>query len=230
MRLEKLDSTFLQYLIDHDVSPGDKLPTLTEISQELGISVGKLREQLEHARALGLVSVKPRVGMTREPFSFVPVVVPGTLFALAMEEASFEQISQLRRGLETIFWDEAVMQLLPQDIARLQKVVETAQRKLGGGDNGIQIPYNEHRDLHMTIFGRIDNPFIIGLLTAYWDAYDATELTRYQSYEYFQTIWSYHARIVDALADGHLDDGRQILIDHFNLLTTTPASVQANGR
>ena len=181
MRLEKLIPLFCNTL-STTMSPGDKLPTLTEISQELGISVGKLREQLEHARALGLVSVKPRVGMTREPFSFVPVVVPGTLFALAMEEASFEQISQLRRGLETIFWDEAVMQLLPQDIARLQKLSKRRSANLVEVIMASRFLCNEHRDPAYDHFRPNRQSFIIGLLTAYWDAYDATELTRYQSW------------------------------------------------
>ena len=65
MRLNKLDSTFLRYLVDSQVAPGERLPTLNQIGQELGVSVGKLREQLEIARGLGLVSVRPRVGIVR---------------------------------------------------------------------------------------------------------------------------------------------------------------------
>ena len=57
MLLHKLDSDFIKYLIDHHVEPGDRVPTLNEISAELGIGVGKLREQLEVARSLGFISV-----------------------------------------------------------------------------------------------------------------------------------------------------------------------------
>lgn len=228
MRLEKLDSDFLQYLIDNDVQPEEKLPTLSAISDELDISVGKLREQLEQARALGLVSVKPRVGSRREPYRFDPAVLPSMLFALATEEATFAQVSQLRRGLEEQFWQEAVSRLLPDDICRLQAIVTAAWAKLNG--ERIQIPFQEHRDLHLTIFGRIDNPFISGLLIAYWDAYDASELTRYQSLEYWQQVWTYHEHIVTAIAARKFEEGRRILIDHFNLLTTIPTSPQANGR
>ena len=48
-----LESPFLQYLIHHDLGVGERLPTLQEVSGELGVSVGKLREQLEVARGLG---------------------------------------------------------------------------------------------------------------------------------------------------------------------------------
>ena len=44
MRLDKLDSEFLKYLTEHHVNPGDRLPSLTEIGDEMGVSVGTLRE------------------------------------------------------------------------------------------------------------------------------------------------------------------------------------------
>ena len=70
MLLHRLDSDFIKYLIDNHVEAGDRLPTLNEISHNLGISTGKLREQLEVARSLGFVSVKTRTGIQREPFNF----------------------------------------------------------------------------------------------------------------------------------------------------------------
>ena len=70
MQLNKLDSPFLKYLIETDAVPGERLPALSDISDELGISIGKLREQLEVAKSLGLVSVRPRLGIQREPFDF----------------------------------------------------------------------------------------------------------------------------------------------------------------
>ncbi|HZD10125.1 MAG TPA: GntR family transcriptional regulator, partial [Candidatus Binatia bacterium] len=70
--MRKIEPEFLNYIIEQKISPGARLPTLAEMSAEIGISLGKLREQLEVARSRGLVSVKPRVGTQREPFSFLP--------------------------------------------------------------------------------------------------------------------------------------------------------------
>src|SRR5258707_13870592 len=57
-------SEFIRYLAAHEEAE-QGLPTLTELSQELGVSVASLREQLEVARALGLAEVQPERGMTR---------------------------------------------------------------------------------------------------------------------------------------------------------------------
>ncbi len=57
-------SEFMRYLATHPEAE-DGLPPLDDLSRELGISRGALREQLEVARALGLVDIKPRTGTRR---------------------------------------------------------------------------------------------------------------------------------------------------------------------
>lgn len=216
MPLSHLESPFLQYLIQRQIGAGERLPTLQEMSAELGVSVGKLREQLEVARGLGLVSVRPRVGMQREAFDFCPVVREGMMFALASGEGSFEQFSQLRQLLEIGFWEAAVVRLTAADIETLQSLVASAWEKLRG--EPVHIPTREHRNLHLTIFSRLENPFVHGLLTAYWEAYDAYQITRFTQYDYWVAAWNYHEQIVAAVATGQVEQGKQLLREHFALL------------
>lgn len=222
MRLDKLDSPFLNYLIERHIAPGDRLPTLAEIGQELGMSVGKLREQLEVARSEGFVSVRPRLGIQREPFDFAEVMRNGMLFGIATGEASFEQFSHLRQTVELGFWDTAVVALTDADIQHLQSLVNQAWGKLRG--DPIHVPNAEHRELHLTIFRRLDNPFVQGVLEAYWDAYEATELTRFVTYDYWLEVWTYHEQIVAALHEKDFVRGQQLLKQHFSLLRPLPAA------
>lgn len=222
MRTEKLDSDFLNYLVAHHVNPGDKLPSLNEIGDDMGVSVGKLREEVAVARQLGVVSVRPRLGIQREPFNFAEAVLPAILFSLATGEASFAQLSQLRQAIEISFWDQAVVLLTPEDKLRLGQLIDGAWAKLRG--EPIHIPNGEHRQLHLTIFGRLNNPFVQGLLVAYWDAYEAIELTRFMRYRYWVDVWNYHERIVEALCANDFECGRQLLSEHFSLLPTGPAA------
>lgn len=223
MQLQKLDSDFLKYVIGHRVEAGGRLPTLSEISKEMGVSIGKLREQLEVARSMGLVSVRPRLGMQREPFSFAPAVLNGVLFGLGSGEATFQQLSQVRRALEVSFWETAVAQLTPTDKEELRQIIALAWQKLRG--QPIHVPNGEHRQLHLKIFCRLDNPFVQGILTAYWDAYEASELTRFATYQYWTEVWTYHERIVEALVQCDYENGRELLIQHFNLLSNIPEPV-----
>ena len=227
---DHLDSELLQYLVDQGIAPGERLPALTELSDELKLSVGKLREQLELARQMGFVSVRPRLGTRREAYDFYPAVCTSLMFGLATGEACFEQFSQLRQTIEASMWPEAVTRLTVDDKQHLRQLVADAWQKLQV--QPIHIPNGEHRELHLTIFSRLENPFVLGLLRAYWDAYEATELTRFADYQYWLDVWSYHERIVEAIHSGDYDNGRRLLVEHFQLLPTVtmPANMPAENR
>ena len=214
--LSQVDSAFLRYLLSARVEPGGRLPSLEEISAEVGISVGKLREQLEVARFLGLVEVGPRRGIRKKGYNFVPAVRLSLMIALSLDRNAFAAYSTLRIHLETSFWDEAVVLLTDEDKAHLRALVERAWRKLN--EPRVQIPHGEHRELHQTIFRRLENPFVRGLLEVYWDGYEAVELNTYADYEYLTEVWTYHRRLVEAICADDFAGGKQLLIEHMRLL------------
>ena len=124
-------SEFLRYLAAHPEAE-DGLPSLPELSRELGISVAGLREQLEVARALGLVEVRPRTGTRRRPFSFAPAVNQTLGYALALDGSHFGKFAELRNHIEAAYWEEAVSQLTDEDKRQLQQLVVRAREKLRG--------------------------------------------------------------------------------------------------
>jgi DNA-binding FadR family transcriptional regulator len=214
--ISRIDSEFLRYLLTQGCVPGAKLPSLDEISNEIGISVGKLREQFEVARVLGLVEASPRRGIRCLPYDFGKTVRLGLMVALTLDPGAFRAYSSLRIHLEMAFWDEAVALLSEEDKTELCRLVEVAQTKLAY--ERIQIPYPEHRAFHLTIYKRLENPFVLGLLEAYWDAYEAVELNTYADYSYLQEVWWYHKRIADAVQAGDYGLGKELLDQHMRLI------------
>lgn len=221
-----LDCEFFRYLVQEGFEPGDRLPSLVDLGNEIGISVGKLREQLEVARTLGLVEASPRRGITRTEYSFLPPVRLSLLTAIELDRSRFEQYSGLRIHLETAYWEEALAVLTDAEKSHLRELVDRAKRKLTG--SRIRIPYPEHRYLHLTIFSRLDNPFVLGLLEAYWDAYEAVELNTYADLPYLQEVWDYHERIVDAICQDDVEHSKRLLVEHMGLLKKRGVSIQAS--
>jgi DNA-binding FadR family transcriptional regulator len=215
-------SEFLQYLAAHKSDGGERLPALKELSQELHISVAALREQLEVARALGLVEVRPRKGTRRLPYAFTPAVRQSLSYALALDESYFQTYADLRNHLEAAYFHEAVERLTEEDKQELQVLIEKAWKKLRG--TPIQIPHNEHRQLHLIIYRRIENPFVTGLLEAYWEAYEAVGLDVFTGYEYLQEVWQYHTDIVEAITQGDYEAGYKALIEHTDLIYHRPTA------
>ena len=220
----QLDSDFIAYIVEHQVQPDEKLPSLQDISKEIGISVGKLREQLEVARTLGIVSVRPRRGTVRLPYDFAPAVQASLSFGLEIEATTFNQFSQLRRAIETQFWNEAVQLLTDEDKIALKEIISKAWSRLNGTPR--HIPTREHRQFHLKIFSRLENPFVQGLLSAYWAAYADSQITRLMGYDYWVRVWEYHGRIAEALVSNEFTEGRDLLIEHFDLL---PENLAQNG-
>ena len=213
-------SGFLQYLAAKQTPDSEHLPPLVELSQELNVSVASLREQLEVARALGLVEVKPRTGIKRIAYTFKPAVCKSVGYAIASEPSQFQQFADLRNQIESAYWYHAVELLIPQDRHRLQNLIAQAIQKLNG--HPAQIPHHEHRELHLTIYSRLNNPFVTGILEAYWDLYESFGFDVYTDIVYLQKVWNYHQKIVNGILTGDFTAGYLALVEHKGLLFQRP--------
>ncbi len=211
-------SEFLKYLASMDCAEGgnERLPALADLSKELEISIASLREQLEVARALGVVEVRPKTGIRRQEYTFRPAVIQSLSYGLAVTPDLFKSFSDLRNHIEASYWYEAVGLLTPEDHQALRDLVVRAQSKLRG--HPVQIPHAEHRELHLSIYRRMGNLFVTGILEAYWELYEAVGLALYTDLSYLEKVWAYHERMVEAITNGDFSTGYQILNEHADLL------------
>ncbi len=215
-----MSSELLQYLAARAGEPDDRAPAIQDLARSLAISPGKLREQLEVARELGLVEVRPKTGIRRRSYSFSSSLRTSIRYALAVDPGYFEQIGELRNHLEVAYWHQAVRLLQPEDKQGLEALVASAWRKLRG--QPVQIPHAEHRQLHSLIYSRLTNEFVRGILEIYWDAYEAVGLNVYADYAYLEMVWGFHERMVRSILENDLDAGYQVLIEHAGLLSDRP--------
>jgi DNA-binding FadR family transcriptional regulator len=209
-------SEFLSYLANESAKGTEYLPSLNDLSKTLGMSVSTLREELQVARSMGLVEVKPRVGIKCLPFSFKPSVSKSLAYAVSTDKQLFRQFSDLRSHIEASYWYQAVSKLTSDDHIRLKQIIRLAQQKLRS--DPIQIPHEEHRQLHLTIYHRLGNLFVIGILESYWDIYEAVGLSVFEDRKYLERVWGYHQQMVDSIINDDYLSGYQALIAHMDLL------------
>jgi len=123
--------------------------------------------------------------------------------------------------VEFAYWHEAVQKLTDQDKEELQALVTRAWDKLRR--TPVQVPHEEHRTLHLLIYSRLENPFVTGILEAYWDAYEAVRLNVFAGgYEYLQEVWQYHQKMVEAICNNNFKAGYDALVTHTDLLYHRP--------
>lgn len=222
----------LQYIVDRRLKARgegkpSKLPPMDELSKKLGVSKGKLREDLIAAQAWGVVEMRPGDGTYVQPLDFYTPIRTLLLYSVMLDRRNFDRYYALRTQLEAAFWMDATRRLSPVDKEELQRIVERAERRLEG--EPVEIPHREHRNLHLLTFARLDNEFVLGLLKAYWDAYEAVGLHLYFDYSYYEQMWSSHRAMVEAILAGRHEEGREILIQHFTLLRDRLRGSQGGG-
>ena len=221
MLRDQLLPSILQYIVDEELAgEGEgglsRLPSMDELCRQLGISRGKLREQLIAAQAWGVVEMRPGDGTYVQPLDFYTPTRTLVMYSITRDRSNFNRFYALRTHLEIAFWVEATRKLTPEDRRALQEIIKRADERLGGYP--VEIPHREHRNLHMLTFARLDNGFVQGLLNAYWDAYEAVGLHLYFDYSYYEEMWSSHRAIVDAILADQYEEGRDMLAQHFTLL------------
>lgn len=218
-----LGSDFLNYIVREGFQPGDRLPSITELTSDahLDMSANKVREQLEVARALGWVEVRSKRGTRVKHYAFTPAVRLSALYAMACGE-SFESFASLRNHVESAYWNEACALLRADDLEVMQACIDGANEKLDAPP--IHIPNPEHRLFHLTVFKHLDNTFVLGILEAYWDLYEEVGINRYMDYSYLRQVWDFHALILQRIKAKRYADARQAFIEHTRLLRHEPVA------
>ena len=216
-----LGSDFLNYIVRQGFQPGDRLPSIQELTNDshLDMSANKVREQLEVARTMGWVEVRSKRGTRIKTYAFTPAVRLSALYAMACGE-SFESFASLRNHVESAYWNEACALLHKEDLAVMQACIEVANEKLYSPP--IHIPNPEHRLFHLTVFKHLDNTFVLGILEAYWDLYEEVGINRYMEYSYLRQVWDYHSMILDLIRDNEFDKAQQAFVEHTRLLRHQP--------
>jgi len=215
-KIKNHQSPFIRYLIERQLLGKMQLPALEQLRLELGLSLSTLREQLEVARILGFVEVKPKTGTKLKAYSFMPAVLNSAAYAIEVDPGLFRKYADLRNHLESVYWVQSVALLKPEDHQRLLELVGIAKEKLNGRQ--ISIPHREHRELHLLLYSRLDNPFVFGILETYWELYEAKGLAIYTDLSYLKEVWQYHEDLVNAIVRGDHEEGYKMLIAHRALL------------
>jgi len=221
--LSNKQSDFLEYLLALSRDPNKKIPSIKNIGQELGLSTPCVREQIELARNLGLIEVKPRKGISLLPYDFSPAVVKSLYYAIKSNKEYFVQYSDLRNQLEKSFFIESVKLLDRSDICSLKSIVNNAVKKLNCDQ--IQIPHQEHRAYHMKIYCKLNNIFVEGLLKSYWDMYELVGLDHFADLSYLKRVWEYHELIIMMISKGEYEKAYQFLEEHINLIYERKGSI-----
>ena len=196
----------------------EPIPSISELSSQLGISTASVREQLEVPKELGFVEVRTRTGIQKHEFCLTRPLTLSMTYGLRVDPELFQEYASVRRQLEIAYWYEACALLGKSQIEELQTLEERANWKIN--QSPVVIPTPEHRSFHLAIYRPLNNRVLNSVLETYWDLYEASRIQYYRNHEYLESVWSYHRQMLDAIASKAYEKGYEALVTHFDLIKT----------
>ena len=201
------------YILKHDLKPGDSLPTESEFAELFTVSRGIIREALQYFRTLGIIESRPRKGMTIK--NFLPENPFGPYLPFCRHNEDRAAICEMRAIIDLGIIHLLIKKITPEELQQLKKIAES----MGSADftQLRELDYNLHRKL-LSIAGNkfLDclEPFILD----YFDAINNTAEEYYRNPEkYRKSEKEKHLAIVKAIQNADEETASKLLKSHYSL-------------
>lgn len=156
-----------QYIDDHDLRPGDALPSEAKLAESLGISRISLREATRSLQSLGVIQARSGRGLFVSEFSFRPILeqLP---YRVAVGGASLHEVLVVREALEEGLVEMVAKQLTPGDLDDLQAMVDEMERleRAGGSLNDID------KAFHARLYLPLENALVSSMIDTFWELFN----------------------------------------------------------
>ncbi|MCM3906767.1 FadR/GntR family transcriptional regulator [Trueperella bernardiae] len=203
------------YIIQHDLKPGDPLPTEAALCEALGVSRSSVREALRKLEALDIIRVHQGRGSFVGDMSLEPMVETLVLrFALdrASGTESLRQVVSTRRFLDLGVAVAVTTAMKGTANPELHRLVERMAEKASRGERYME----EDSAFHNGIMAYLDNELISQLNAAMWLIHQTfiPDLDVEQDDGLLQTARAHERMLLTAEA-GDEAAYRQAVIDHY---------------
>jgi DNA-binding FadR family transcriptional regulator len=199
-----------QYILEHDLKPGDPLPPEGQLVEDLGVGRGSVREAVKSLQSVGIVDVRQGDGLYVRELNFDPML-EAFIFGMQFDPNTLAELLQIRIWLEVSVIGDAVGHLTSEDLTKLEAILKEWEERIRDGE--------EYSDLdesfHQIVYGVLDNQTLMKLFSAFWVSFTSleNEITHDTDPE---TVFQFHRSILDAIQTRDPDMARKQLLQHFD--------------
>lgn len=197
-----------KYIIDHQLTSGDKLPTERKFMEIFSVSRSVVREALSYLENTDVIRVRQGQGAFLNE-SNIDNLLDNFFFLWQINGGKIQDILSLRILFESSAIDEIVHNNRQDELFRLKEMVEESKRASN---------LEEYREadiqFHKQILEATGNHLFIqmtNMITSYFFEVKHIHLT----IDEYQTLTTEHEQIVEALMDGNADKAKSLLTTHM---------------
>ncbi len=211
-------------IINGELNPGDRLPTETELSQNLGVGRNTVREAIKILEAYGVVSIRRPEG-TFVNTSYSHKMLDPMIYGLLLKKQDWRGLIEMRGALEigTLFL--ACDTVKPQDIKTLEEIVERINLELRKDDPSVDEVIEQDRCFHDQIAAITGNRMIFdvnGYITKFTIPSRRRTTEQIIFSKTFEPFVQKHYDIVDVLRNKDYGNIAKVVMNHYEywIITT----------
>ena len=199
-----------EYILEHDLKPGDSLPPEGQLVEELGVGRSSVREAVKSLQSVGIVDVRQGNGLYVRELNFDPMLET-FLFGMKFDPHTLAELLQIRSWLEVAVIGDAVEHIGAQEISKLEGILLVWERRVRAGEEYSDLD----EEFHEIIYGVLDNQSLMKLFSVFWVSFTSleNEVTRDADPE---KVIEFHKSIVDAIKTRDSSLVRRQLLQHFD--------------
>jgi len=208
------------YILNHQLKPGDPLPTEAELCDDLQVSRSSVREALRKLEALDIVRVHQGRGSFVGSMSLGPMVETLVLrFALNKESGaeSLRQVVSMRRFMDLGVADSLVSAMKGSANPELEELVDVMVAKASKSEKFME----EDMAFHAGLMSYLDNELVSQFNGAMWLIHQTfiPDLDSKKDEGLLRTAHAHRDMLVTA-QDGDVEAYREAVIEHYEPLAS----------
>lgn len=197
------------FIREHDLRPGDRLPAEAVLASTLEVSRPSLREATRSLQTLGVIEAQPGNGLFVAEFSFRPVIeqLP---YGLADSSRGLDEILTAREAMEVGLMPAVIRMDAKDELARCAELAQEMSELERKGQSFSHVD----REFHLSLYQTLGNPLVENLIELFWELF--TRLGDAIPGSPDPDRGEAHLRIVRALQAGDSDDAIHRMAEHFD--------------
>lgn len=203
-------------ILDQELMIGQTLPPERELSEQLGVSRNSVREALKILSVVGVISSKQGAG-NYVSCDFQGYLVDTLSMMFMLDQLDYDQINQIRLGLEMQAYVLAVKYAGNDEILQMQEYVRQLDQSTDDDEKTML-----DKKIHFAIAKASRNILILNILNALSEVMDIfiSDMRR----EILQTekrkgmLQEAHKQMVECLLKRDVVNGQKAMADHFDMI------------
>lgn len=198
-----------QYILEHNLKPGDALPPEGQLVEELGVGRSSVREAVKSLQSLGIIDVRQGNGLYVRELNFDPVLE--TLkFGMRFDARTVADLLQIRIWLEAAVIGDVLKRIGKKEVKHLEAILAKWEERNRRGEDFFELD----EEFHRTLYSVLKNETLMRLFGVFWVSFWGLENDAIRDSDPVTELQA-HRQILEAVKVGDADMARAQLLEHF---------------